>query len=167
MIIVKMFVTQKIKPMAVTLKKGDKAPNFKGIDQNDKAVSSADFKGKKWVLYFYPADDTPTCTTQACNLRDNYSLLKKAGISIIGVSPDNVKSHKKFEKKYDLPFPLIADEDNAIALAFGVWDWKKFMGKEYIGMHRTTFLIDEKGKIMDVILKPKSKVHADEILAII
>lgn len=150
--------------MAITLTNGDKAPSFKGMDQNGEAISSADFKGKKWIVYFYPADDTPTCTTQACNLRDNYGLLKKAGFSIVGVSPDDVKSHKKFEKKYNLPFPLIADVDNKIALAFGVWDWKKFMGKEYIGMHRTTFLIDEKGKIMDVIVKPKSKEHATEIL---
>lgn len=151
--------------MAITLKIGDKAPLFKGIDQNGKAISSADFKGKKWVIYFYPADDTPTCTTQACNLRDNYALLKKAGFSIVGISPDDVKKHKKFEQKYDLPFPLIADVDNAIALEFGVWDWKKFMGKEYIGMHRTTFLIDEKGRLMHIIAKPKSKMHASEILA--
>ncbi len=152
--------------MAITLKKGDKAPSFKGIDQNGKTISTADFKGKRYVLYFYPADNTPTCTIQACNLRDNFSLLKKAGFSIVGVSPDDVKTHKKFEQKFDLPFPLIADVDNKIALAFGVWDWKKFMGKEYIGMHRTTFLIDEKGKIIDIILKPKSKVHTAEILSL-
>ncbi len=148
------------------LKEGLKAPAFKGIDQNGNAISLKDFIGKKVVLYFYPHDDTPTCTTQACNLRDNYALLEKNGFLIIGISTDDVKSHKKFEKKYGLPFSLIADTDNSISEKYGVWGWKKFMGKEYIGMHRTTFLIDEKGRIKKIIEKPESKRHSEQILTV-
>jgi peroxiredoxin Q/BCP len=145
------------------LQEGRKAPQFKGFDQDGNMVSLADYKGKKVVLYFYPHDDTPTCTDQACNLRDNYSLLQSKGYHIIGVSEDSVKSHKKFEKKYSLPFPLIADEKKKILEKYGVWDWKTFMGKTYIGTIRTTFLIDEKGKIVKVITRPRSKRHAEEI----
>ena len=146
------------------LKKGDAAPEFSGKDQNGKTVSMADFKGKKLVVYFYPKDMTPGCTTQACNLRDNYAALSKEGISILGVSADDEGRHQKFIEKYDLPFPLIADVDKSVINAFGVWGPKKFMGKEYDGIHRTTFLIDENGKVHDVISKPKTKAHAEEIL---
>ena len=147
-----------------TLQEGTKAPAFKGIDQDGNSISLSDFKGKKVVLYFYPHDGTPGCTAQACNLRDNYSQLIDNGFQIIGISTDTVKSHKKFETKYNLPFPLIADEDNSIAGKYGVWGQKKFMGREFIGIHRTTFLIDEHGKIRSIILKPNTKAHAEEII---
>ncbi len=149
----------------MALQEGQKAPTFKGIDQNGNTVSLADYKGKKVVLYFYPHDDTPTCTDQACNLRDNYSLLQSKGYHIIGVSEDDVKSHKKFETKYNLPFPLVADTKQQILKKYGVWDWKTFMGNTYIGTHRTTFLINEKGRIVKVITRPRSKRHTEEILA--
>lgn len=147
-----------------TLKEGMKAPAFTGVDQNGNTISLEDFAGKKVVLYFYPNDDTPTCTTQACNLRDNYSLLLKAGFVIIGISANNIKSHKKFESKYQLPFTLIADEDKVIVNQYGVWGEKQFMGRTIIGTHRTTFLIDELGMIKKIILKPVSKNHAQQIL---
>jgi thioredoxin-dependent peroxiredoxin len=150
----------------ITLVEGNKAPMFLGKNQNNEAISLKDFKGKKVILYFYPHDDTPTCTTQACNLKDNYKTLLQKGFSIIGISSDDVNTHKKFETKHSLPFPLIADVDNKIALKYGVWDWKQFMGKTFVGMHRTTFLINEKGIITHIISKPKSKVHAQEILAL-
>ena len=146
------------------LTEGKKAPAFKGKDQNGKPVSLADFKGQKVVLYFYPQDDTPTCTLQACNLRDNFSLLKKQGFIVLGVSPDEEKKHKKFEAKYDLPFTLIADADHKIIDSYGVWGEKQLYGKTYMGLHRTTFLIDEKGIIRKIFLKPKSKQHTEEIL---
>ena len=146
------------------LTEGKKAPAFKGKDQNGDQVSLADFKGKKIVLYFYPQDDTPTCTVQACNLRDNFSLLKKQGFIVLGVSPDEQKKHKKFEAKYDLPFTLIADADHKIIDSYAVWGEKQLYGKTYMGLHRTTFLIDEKGIIRKVFLKPKSKQHTEEIL---
>jgi peroxiredoxin Q/BCP len=148
----------------INLKQSDKAPVFSGNDQNGKKISLADFKGKKVVLYFYPEDDTPTCTIQACNLRDNYSLLKKNGFVILGVSPDDEKKHKKFEAKFDLPFTLIADPQHAIIDKYGVWGEKKLYGREYMGIHRTTFLIDEKGMIRKIFLRPKNKEHAEEIL---
>jgi peroxiredoxin Q/BCP len=141
-----------------------KAPAFKGKDQNGKPVSLADFKGKKVVLYFYPEDDTPTCTAQACNLRDNFGLLKKQGFIVLGVSPDEEKKHKKFEAKYDLPFTLIADADHTIIDKYGVWGEKQLYGRTYMGLHRTTFLIDEKGIVKKIFLKPKSKSHTEEIL---
>ena len=146
------------------LTEGKKAPAFKGKDQNGDQVSLADFKGKKIVLYFYPQDDTPTCTVQACNLRDNFSLLKKQGFIVLGVSLDEEKKHKKFEAKYDLPFTLIADADHKIIDSYGVWGEKQLYGKTYMGLHRTTFLIDEKGIIRKIFLKPKSKQHTEEIL---
>lgn len=146
------------------LQEGKKAPAFKGKDQNGATVSMADFKGKKLVLYFYPQDNTPTCTVQACNIRDNFAALKKKGIYIIGISPDDIKKHKKFEEKFELPFTIIADTDHSIIDKFGVWGEKQLYGKKYLGLHRTTFLIDEKGIIKKVILKPKSKQHAEEIL---
>ncbi|MEX6688636.1 thioredoxin-dependent thiol peroxidase [Danxiaibacter flavus] len=149
----------------VTLKVGDKAPVFKGLDQNGEKISLSTYKGKKVVLYFYPEDDTPTCTVQACNLRDNYALLKSKGFEIIGVSPDEAKKHKKFEAKYDLPFTLIADPDRKILDQYGVWDEKQLYGRKYMGVLRTTFLIDEKGIIRKIFLRPKNKQHAEEIVA--
>ena len=150
--------------MATQLLEGNKAPAFKSKDQNGNAVSLAGYKGQKVVLYFYPEDDTPTCTIQACNLRDNFSLLKKHGFVVLGVSPDEEKKHKKFETKYDLPFTLIADADHTIIDKYGVWGPKQLYGRTYMGLHRTTFLIDEKGIVKKIFLKPKSKQHAEEIL---
>ena len=146
------------------LTEGKKAPAFKGKDQNGETISLADFKGKKVVLYFYPQDDTPTCTVQACNLRDNFSILKKEGFIVLGVSPDEEKKHKKFEAKYDLPFTLIADAGHKIIDSYGVWGDKQMYGRTYMGLHRTTFLIDEKGIIRKIFIKPKSKQHTEEIL---
>lgn len=147
-----------------TLKEGSVAPVFEGVDQNGKKVSLSDFKGKKVILYFYPKDDTPGCTAQACNLRDNYHELIAKGYQVIGVSTDSVKSHKKFEEKYSLPFPLIADEDRKIVEQYGVWGEKKFMGKTFDGTHRTTFLIDEEGKIKKIIDKPDTKNQTQQVL---
>ena len=141
-----------------------KAPVFEGIDQNGNPISLNDFKGKKLILYFYPKDDTPGCTAQACNLRDNYDALINDGYAIIGVSTDPVAKHKKFETKYNLPFSLIADEDKKIVEQYGVWGEKKFMGKTYDGITRTTFLINEDGIIKKIITKPDTKNHTEEIL---
>jgi thioredoxin-dependent peroxiredoxin len=148
----------------ITLKEGDKAPAFRSKDQNGNPVSLSDYKGKKVVLYFYPEDDTPTCTVEACNLRDNYSLLKKKGIVVLGVSPDDEKKHKKFEQKFDLPFTLVADSKKKIIDTYGVWGEKNLYGRKYMGLHRTTFLIDEKGIIRKIFKKPRSKMHSEEIL---
>lgn len=147
-----------------TVAVGKKAPVFKGVDQNGNKISLTDFNGKKVILYFYPKDDTPGCTAQACNLRDNYTVLLQKGFTVIGVSADPVKAHKKFETKYQLPFPLIADEDKKIVEQYGVWGEKKFMGKTYMGINRTTFLICEEGKIKKIITKPDTKNHTEEIL---
>lgn len=146
------------------LKEGDIAPSFTGKDQDGKTVSLADFKGRKVALYFYPEDDTPTCTIQACNLRDNYSLLKQHAIEVIGVSPDDEKKHKKFETKFSLPFTLIADPTHNVLNKYGVWGEKQMFGKKYMGVHRTTFLIDEKGTITKIFSRPKSKQHAEKIV---
>lgn len=146
------------------LKEGDKAPAFSGKDQNGQKIRLTDFRGKKIVLYFYPEDDTPTCTIQACNLRDNYSLLKKEGFEVIGVSPDDAKKHKKFEQKFGLPFILIADPDRKILEKYGVWGEKQMFGNHYMGVHRTTFVIDEKGRIGKIFYQPKNKAHAEEIV---
>lgn len=146
------------------LQEGDKAPAFTAIDQNGASVSLSKYKGKKLVLYFYPEDDTPTCTIQACNLRDNYSLLQTAGFEVLGVSPDDPKKHKKFEAKFNLPFTLLADPDHTIINKYGVWGQKKLYGREYMGLHRTTFLIDEKGIIRKIFVRPKNKQHAEEIV---
>ncbi|WP_160714327.1 thioredoxin-dependent thiol peroxidase [Chitinophaga solisilvae] len=146
------------------LQEGDKAPVFKGKDQHGKTVSLTDFKGKRVVLYFYPKDMTPGCTAQACNLRDNYDVLLKKGYVVVGVSTDSEQSHQKFIEKYDLPFTLLADEDHKIVNQYGVFGEKKFMGKVYDGIHRTTFLINENGVIDHIISKPDTKNHTEEIL---
>jgi len=148
----------------ITLKEGDKAPAFQGKDQDGKKVSLSEFKGKKIVLYFYPEDDTPTCTVQACNLRDNHALLRKNGFEVIGVSPNDEKSHKKFETKFNLPFTLLADPDHVIINKYGVWGEKQMFGNKYMGVHRTTFVINEKGVISKIFLRPKNKQHAEEIV---
>lgn len=146
------------------LKEGDKAPPFTGTDQDGNKVALSQFKGRKLVLYFYPQDDTPTCTVQACNLRDNYTLLKDNGYEIVGISPDEPAKHKKFEFKYNLSFTLIADPGHVIIDKYGVWGEKLLYGRHYMGLFRTTFVIDEKGVITKVFLRPRSKVHAEEIL---
>jgi peroxiredoxin Q/BCP len=150
---------------AKALKEGDKAPSFSGLDQEGKKVSLADFKGSPVVLYFYPEDDTPTCTIQACNLRDNYFLLKKEGFVVLGVSPDDERSHMKFKKKFSLPYTLIADPSHQIIDKYGVWGEKQMYGRHYLGLHRTTFVIDQKGVIMKIYYRPKNKAHAEEIVA--
>lgn len=150
--------------MATHLEPGQKAPLFTGLDQDGKKISLADFKGKKVVLFFYPEDDTPTCTVQACNLRDNYALLKKNGYTVIGISPDDEKSHLKFKEKFGLPFTLVADPEHVIIDKYGVWGEKNLYGRKYMGLHRTTFLIDEAGIIQKILKKPRSKMHAEEIL---
>jgi peroxiredoxin Q/BCP len=147
------------------LQEGDKAPAFSVKDSEGNQVSLDDFKGKKLVLYFYPQDNTPTCTVQACNLRDNFSLLTKRGFSVVGVSPDEESSHKKFTAKFSLPFTLIADPEHEIIGKYGVWGEKQMYGKKYMGLLRTTFVIDEAGLIEKIFRKPKSKEHAQEILA--
>ena len=146
------------------IKEGSTAPAFKTNDANGETVSLKDLRGQKVVLYFYPKDDTPGCTKEACSFRDAFAKYKKRGITVLGVSPDSEASHKKFETKYKLPFTLLADKDHAIADAYGVWGEKKFMGRTYMGIHRTTLLIDEKGKIKKVFEKVKPEDHASEVL---
>ena len=146
------------------LKPGDKAPFFEGVDQNENTITLDDFKGKKLILYFYPKDNTPGCTAEACDLRDNYNLWLEKGYAVVGVSPDTVKSHQKFAEKYNLPFPLIADPEKKILKAYGVWGLKKNYGREYEGVFRTTFIIDENGIIQDVFKKVKTKEHTKQIL---
>jgi peroxiredoxin Q/BCP len=147
-----------------TLKVGDKAPNFEALDQEGNTIKLEDYSGKKLVLFFYPKASTPGCTMQACNLRDNYHSFLAKGYNVLGVSADSAKRQQNFINKNELPFPLLADEDKAVINAFGVWGPKKFMGREYDGIHRTTFVIDEKGIIEDVILKVKTKQHTSQIL---
>ena len=146
------------------IKIGDIAPAFSCKDQNGNAIKLEDYKGKKVVLYFYPKDNTPGCTAQACNLRDNYSELGKNDIVILGASADDEKMHQKFITKFDLPFPLLSDVDHTLLNSYGVWGEKKFMGKIYDGIHRTTFVINEAGEITNIISKPKVKEHGLEIL---
>jgi peroxiredoxin Q/BCP len=146
------------------LKEGSTAPAFKTKDANGETVSLKDLRGQKVVLYFYPKDDTPGCTKEACSFRDAFSQYKKKGIAVLGVSPDTEAKHQKFVTKYKLPFTLLADTDKSIAEAYGVWGEKKFMGRTYMGVHRTTFLIDEKGKIKKIFEKVKPEDHASEVL---
>lgn len=146
------------------LQEGTKAPAFKGINEKGETVKLADYKGKKLVLYFYPKDSTPGCTAEACDLRDNYHRFQAEGYEILGVSPDSPKSHVKFIEKYKLPFSLIADEDHSIAEAFGAWGEKSMYGKKYMGILRSTFVIDEKGKIEKVIEKVDTKAHTKQLL---
>lgn len=141
------------------------APDFSAKDQDGTMVSLKALQGQKVLLYFYPEDDTPTCTIQACNLRDNYSILEKNAIKVIGISPDDAKSHQKFRSKFDLPFTLLSDPDHTVINSYGVWGEKNLYGRNYMGLHRTSFLIDEKGKIMKVFLRPKNKAHGEEVLA--
>ena len=147
------------------LKVGDKAPDFSAPDQHGKIISMKDFKGKKIVLYFYPKDDTPGCTAEACDLRDHHADLKAAGYEVVGVSTDSEKSHLKFVEKYQLPFTLLADVDKKICLDYGIWGEKKFMGKTYDGIHRTTFLISENGVVEKIISKVETKKHTSQILS--
>jgi len=148
-----------------TLAAGDKAPDFSAKDQSGNIVSLSDFKGKKVVLYFYPKDDTPGCTKEACNFRDNFALLKKNGYVVLGVSVDSERSHKKFIEKYELPFTLISDTEKQVVTAYGVWGKKKFMGREYMGTARVTFVIDEKGIIEKVIDKVETTDSTSQVLA--
>lgn len=147
-----------------TLKAGDKAPDFKGVDQKGQIHQLKDYKGKKLVVFFYPKASTPGCTAEACNLRDNYKLLKEEGYELLGVSADSASRQQKFIDKNSLPFPLLADENKEVLNAFGVWGPKKFMGRTYDGIHRTTFVIDENGVIAKVIDKVKTKDHAAQLL---
>jgi peroxiredoxin Q/BCP len=151
--------------VANQLKEGDKAPDFAVTDGEGKTVRLKDLKGKRFVLYFYPKDDTPGCTKEACSFRDSWSKFKRRGIEVFGVSLDSEKSHQKFTEKYSLPFRLLADTDRKLSESFGTYGKKKFMGREYMGNHRMTFLIDEKGKIKKIFEKVKPEDHAEEVLA--
>ena len=146
------------------LKLGDTAPEINSVDQNGDTITLEQFKGKKVILYFYPKDMTPGCTAQSCNLRDNYQSLLDNGYVVLGCSADSPSRHVKFIEKYELPFPLISDEDKKVVEDYGVWGLKKFMGKEYMGINRTTFIIDENGIIEDIIEKVKTKDHINQIL---
>ncbi|MFW5766991.1 MAG: thioredoxin-dependent thiol peroxidase [Bacteroidota bacterium] len=147
-----------------TLAPGDKAPDFTGIDQNNNKISLSDYRGKKLILYFYPKDNTPGCTSEACDMRDNYNMWLNKGYAVVGVSKDSLASHEKFADKYNLPFPLIADEDKNIIKDYGVWGEKNMFGKKTEGTKRTTFVIDENGIIQEVFTKVKSKDHTNQIL---
>ena len=147
------------------LEVGQKAPAFSGLDQSGTKVSLGDFKGKKLALFFYPEDDTPTCTEQACNLRDNFSFLKNHGIEIVGISPDDVAKHAKYKAKFELPFTLLADPSKKVIEKYGVWGEKNMYGRKYMGLIRTTFLIDEKGTIRHIFKKPRVRKHAEEIFS--
>lgn len=149
----------------MSIQEGKKAPSFTAVDQDGEKLKLADFKGQKIALYFYPKDDTSTCTVQACNLRDGFKMLEKKGITVIGVSPDDGKSHLKFIAKHKLPFRIIADTNKKLVEKFGVWGEKQLYGNKYMGVFRTTFLIDESGVVVKVIAKPKVKEHAAEIAA--
>jgi len=147
------------------LKIGDKAPDFQGKDQNGNKICLQDYLGKRLILYFYPKDNTSGCTAEACNLRDSYSEFRRSEYEVVGVSPDNEKSHTGFISKYSLPFTLIADTDKVIAIAYGVWGEKKLYGRAYMGIHRTTFMIDKNGYIENIIEKVDTKNHAQQIFA--
>lgn len=148
----------------MSLKIGKKAPDFSAKNENGETISLSDFKGKKLVLYFYPKDDTPGCTAEACNLRDNYKVLLKQGYAVLGVSPDTEKKHRKFIDKYNLPFSLLADTDQKICNDYGVWGEKMMFGRKYMGVLRTTFIIDEKGIISEIIDKVDTEEHTAQIL---
>jgi peroxiredoxin Q/BCP len=150
--------------MGVTLNEGEKAPNFKGMDQNGTEIKLADFKGKNLILYFYPKDDTPGCTKEACDLRDNYEMWLSKGYAVVGVSPDDEASHQKFIKKYELPFPLIADTSKDVLEAYGTWGEKNMYGNKSMGVLRTTFIIDGDGTITKIFKRPKSATHTDQIV---
>ncbi|MEN3041684.1 MAG: thioredoxin-dependent thiol peroxidase [Bacteroidia bacterium] len=150
--------------MSTLLPKGSEAPDFVGIDQYGRSVRLSEFRGKKVILYFYPKDDTPGCTKEACNLRDNYEKLQAAGYVVLGVSADDAESHKRFAEKYNLPFPLIADTEKVIIKTYGAWGVKKMYGKEYEGIQRITYIIDENGRISEIITKVKTEAHAEQIL---
>ncbi|MCX6184390.1 MAG: thioredoxin-dependent thiol peroxidase [Flavobacterium sp.] len=147
-----------------TLKKGDQAPQFSALDQDGKGHTLANYAGKKLVVFFYPKANTPGCTAEACDLRDNFARFEANNYALLGVSADNAKAQANFRNKFEFPFPLLADENKAVIEAFGVWGPKKFMGKEYDGIHRTTFVIDEQGVIDEVITEVKTKTHASQIL---
>ncbi len=147
-----------------TLQVGDKVPSFSAQDQDGNTINLSDYSGKNLVVFFYPRANTPGCTAEACNLRDNYKTLQDAGYELLGVSEDSQKKQASFKNKYEFPFPLLADEDHAVINAFGVWGPKKFMGKEFDGIHRTTFVVDGKGKVSRVIDKVKTKDHAAQLL---
>ena len=146
------------------LKAGDTAPEINSVDQNGNKITLEQYKGRKVVLYFYPKDMTPGCTAQSCNLTDNYDALQKAGYEVLGVSCDSAKRHQKFIEKYNLSFSLVSDEEKNVVKDYGVWGLKKFMGREYTGISRTTFIIDENGIIQEVIIKVDTKNHAAQIL---
>jgi peroxiredoxin Q/BCP len=144
---------------------GENAPDFEALTDAGESIKLSDFRGKDVVLYFYPRADTPGCTKEACGFRDDYSAYKKKGVAVLGVSPDTVKKQSNFKEKFELPFTLIADEEHSISELYGVWGLKKFMGREYEGVHRTTFLIDKEGKIKQIFEKVKPDTHSTEILA--
>ncbi len=146
------------------LQAGDKAPDFRGTDQNGNLIKQSDFSGKKLILYFYPKDNTPGCTAEACDFRDNYEMWLSKGYAVVGVSADSEASHKEFTEKHELPFPLIADEDKSIIQAYGVWGEKNLYGKKSMGIKRTTFVIDEKSVITKIFKQVKSKTHTNQIL---
>ena len=146
------------------LKEGQKAPRFKGLNEKGELISLADYKGKKLILFFYPKDNTPTCTVEACNFRDNYKLLEKHGFALLGVSPDSAKKHQNFIAKHEFPFSLLADTAREVIQSYGVWGKKKMYGRTYEGVYRTTFVIDEKGVIEKIFTKVKAKNHTEQIL---
>ncbi len=151
----------------IKLSAGDKAPGFEALNENNELVKLSDYKGKGVVLFFYPKDDTPGCTKEACNLRDNYKMLQNMGYELLGISPDKPAKHRKFIDKYDFQFSLIADPEKKIISSYGLWGLKKFMGREYMGVHRTTFIIDAQGSIQFIIEKVKTKEHAGQIFDLI
>jgi peroxiredoxin Q/BCP len=151
----------------MALKEGMIAPDFELMDQEGKLHKLGDYRGKVIVLYFYPKDDTPGCTVEACNFRDNFEVFKSAGVEILGISPDSMKSHAKFQQKHGLPFPLLADENHKVCEVYGVWGIKKFMGNEYFGVYRTTYVIDEEGLIKKIFENVKPSEHAQEILSLL
>lgn len=149
------------------LKENAKAPDFELQNENGDVTKLSDYLGETVILYFYPKDDTPGCTTEACNFRDDYSIYKELGVRIIGISPDSEKSHDRFKSKYELPFTLLSDKNHQVSESYGVWGKKKFMGKEYFGVKRTTFIIDKKGKIAKVFEGVKPATHSDDVLEVI